>query len=396
MREVVIIGVGMHKFGKFLDLGLNDLGRVAIWNAVHDAGIDPKKIEAAYVGNSLGGLITGQEGVRGHVIMRNAGFSRIPVVNVEGACASSTIGLSEAWIAVGAGIYDVALAVGVEKMFLEDTAKSLAALATDSEISMLGNLGYMFAGGYAMSLRKYMKNYGWTQKHFAMVTSKNKYNGSLNPWAQHQQPMSVDEVLKSRTVAYPLTLYMCSTMADGASAVIICAKEKAKQFTSKPTPTIAACELYGIHWRDPDKPEDDDLGALRTPINKAYEHAGVGPKDLDVVEVHDAMSPAEMMRCVACGIYTAEDAPKWIEEERTTLKGQLPVNTSGGLAARGHPVGATGTAQIVELTWQLRGDAGQRQVPGRKGKGPKLALAQNSGGQVGGEQAAAAATILKI
>lgn len=399
MREVAIIGVGMHKFGKFLDLSMKDLGYVAIWNAIKDAGIDPKKIEAAYVGNSLGGLITGQEGVRGQTILRDAGFTGIPVVNVEGACASSTIGLREAWIAIAAGIHDVALVLGVEKMFLEDTSKSLAALATDSDMDMLGGLGFMFVGNYAMKLRKFMHKYGWTQEHFAKVAAKNKCNGALNPYAQYQQPITAEEVLKSRLVAYPLTLYMCSSMADGAAAVILCAKSKARRFTSRPLPTIAASELYCIHFDDPriegEKGESELIG-YGIPVKRAYERAGLGPKDMEIVEVHDAMSPAEMFRLVACDIFTPEEAPRWVEEERTSLKGPLPVNTSGGLAARGHPVGATGAAQICELVWQMRGEAGHRQVPGRGGKGPKVALAQNSGGNVGGGPAAAMGTILKL
>ncbi len=396
MREVAIIGVGMHKFGRFLDLTLKDLGRVAVWNAIHDAGIDPKLIQAAYVGNSLGGLITGQEGIRGQVILRDAGFTGIPVVNVEGACASSSIGLREAWIAIGAGIHDIALVLGVEKMFLEDTARSLSALAADSDMELLGGLGFQFVGNYAMNLRKFMGKYGWTQNHFAKVAVKNKYNGSLNPYAQFQKPMTMEEVLGSRVVAYPLTLFMCSTMADGAAALILCAKEIAHRFTSKPLPTIAACELYSMHFHDPREEDSGELAAYRIPISRAYERAGVGPKDLDVVEVHDAMSPGEMFRCVACGLFKPEDAPRYIDEGLTTLTGSIPVNTSGGLASRGHPVGATGAAMICELVWQLRGEAGKRQVPGKKGKGPRIALAQNSGGLVAGETAVSMGTILKL
>ncbi|MFC1917142.1 thiolase family protein [Chloroflexota bacterium] len=394
MREVAIIGVGMHKFGKFLDVSLRELGKVAVWNAIHDAGIDPKLIEAAYVGNSLGGLITGQEGIRGQVILRHAGFTRIPVVNVEGACASSTIGLREAWIAVAAGIHDVALVLGVEKMFLEDTSRSLAALAADSDIGFLGGMGFQFVGNYAMKLRKYMDKYGWTQRHFAMVSAKNKFNGSLNPYAQFQQPMTTEEVLNSRLIAYPLTIYMCSSMADGAAAVIVCAKEKASKITNNIPVNIAACELYSMHFEGPND-EHDEVGAYRIPVNRAYERAGVGPEDLDFLEVHDAMSPAEMIRCIACGIHSPEDAPRFVEEGRTALHGDIPVNPSGGLASRGHPVGATGAAQICELTWQLRGEAGERQVKGRDGKGPRVALAQNSGGHLGSETAVSMATILK-
>jgi len=241
-----------------------------------------------------------------------------------------------------------------------------------------------------------MEYYGWTQEQFARITAKNKYNGSLNPYAQFQKAMTMKEVLNSRMVCYPLTLYMCSSMADGAAAVILCAKDIARRYTSKPLPTIAASELYSMHFHDPRKGEAVELAAYRLPIQRAYERAGVGPEDLDVVEVHDAMAPGEMIRYVACGICAPEEAPRLVEEGGTSLTGRIPVNPSGGLAARGHPVGATGTAMIVELAWQLRGEAGKRQVTGRKGKGPKVALAQNSGGLVAGETAVSMGTILKL
>jgi len=400
MREVAIIGVGMHKFGKYLDLSLSDLGRVAIWNAIRDAGIDPRRIEAAYVGNVVGGIITGQEAVRGQVILHNSGFSGIPVVNVEGACASSAIAMREAMIAIGAGVYDMALAVGVEKLFCEDTSRTLLAMGQNSDVEVSGNLGFTFVSNYAMILRKCMKYYGWTQEQFAKVAVKNKYNGSLNPYAQFQKPMTIEEVLNSRVVSYPLTLYMCSSMGDGAAAAILCAKDVASKYSSQSPVTIAASVLRSIYFRDPrkDDPDADKLIGLRggysEPINMAYEQAGIGPEDIEVAEVHDAMSPAEMMRYVACSFCSPEDAPRLVEDETTTLTGSLPVNTSGGLAARGHPIGATGLAQIAELVWQLRGEAGPRQIPGRNGKGPKVALAQNSGGSIDGEPAASTGTIL--
>jgi len=400
MREVAVIGVGMHKFGKYIESSLSDLSRVAIWDAVHDAGIDPTKIEAAYVGNALGGIMTGQEAVRGQVIMLNSGFRNIPIVNVEGACASSAIALREAWIAAGAGLYDVAIAVGVEKLFCEDTSKMLLAMGQNSDVETSGKLGFTFVSNYAMILRKCMTYFGWTQEQFARVTAKNKYNASLNPYAQFQNPMSVEQILNSRMVSFPLTLFMCSSMADGAAAAIICAKDKVKQFTSKPPVTIAAAVLRSNYLRDPvkDGPEAYKLIGLRggyaESVTMAYEQAGLGPEDVEVAEVHDAMSPAEMMRYVACSFCKPEDAPKLVEDGITSLTGRLPVNTSGGLAQRGHPIGATGLAQIAELTWQLRGEAGKRQIPGKDGKGPKVALAQDSGGMIEGEPAANQATIL--
>jgi len=387
-REICIIGVGMHKFGKFLDRSLKDLTRVAVWNAIHDAGIDAKLIEAAYFANVLAGLTTGQEGIRGQVFLRDAGFEGIPIVNVESACASGTIALREAAIAIASGLYDVVLAVGAEKLYLDDTARSIQAMSTNTDVELMGGLGFQFTGSYAMSLHTYMKTCGWTQEHFAKVASKNKYNGSLNPFAQYQRPMSVEEILNSRLISWPLTLYMCSTMADGAASAIVCAKEVAHKICAKLPISISSCclqsgEVTGI----------DD--GQRHVADNAYETAGLGPKDIEVAEVHDAMAPGEMYRLEKLGLCKAEEAGKLVDEGCFTLNGRLPVNTSGGLAARGHPIGATGLAQIAELVWQMRGEAGLRQVRGRNSSYPKVGLAQNSGGYVEGSPAALTVTILK-
>lgn len=387
-REVAIIGVGMHKFGKFLDKGLKELTRVAVWNAIHDAGIDAKQIEAAYFANVLAGLITGQEAIRGHVFLRDAGFEGIPIVNVEGACASGSIALREAMIAVGAGLYDVALAVGAEKLYLDDTVKSIQAMSTNTDVELMGQLGFQFTGAYAMSLRKYMNKYGWTQEQFAKVASKNKTNGSLNPFAQYQKPMSVDEILNSRLIAWPLTLYMCSTMADGAAAAIVCAKEVAHKVSNRLPITIAASCL-----RSGEVTGEDD-GQVHV-ARDAYETAGLNPEDVEVAEVHDAMAPGEMFRIEKLGFCEAEEVGRLVDEGYFTLKGKLPVNTSGGLAARGHPIGATGLAQIAELVWQMRGEGGARQVKGRNSPYPRVCLAQNSGGYVEGSPAAVSVTILR-
>ena len=387
-REVCIVGIGMHKFGKFSDKSLKDLTRVAVWNAINDAGITPNLNEAAYFSNVLAGLITGQESVRGQVFLRDAGFEGIPIVNVEGACASGAIALREAMIAVGAGLYDVVLAVGAEKLYLEDTARSIKAMAANTDVEFMGGLGFQFTGNYAMALRKYMKEYGWTQEHFAKVASKNKYNGSLNPYAQYQKPMSVEEILNSRLIAWPLTLYMCSTMADGAAAAIVCAKEVAHTIGCKLPITIAACSL-----RSGEVTGEDD-GQKRT-AQDAFEMAGLGPQDIEVAEVHDAMAPGEMFRIEKLGFCRVEEIGRLVDEGYFSLRGELPVNTSGGLAARGHPIGATGLAQIAELLWQMRGQAGSRQIKGRNSSYPRVGLAQNSGGYVEGSAAALTVTILK-
>lgn len=386
-REVCVIGVGMHKFGKFIDEGLKELTGDAVWKAVHDADIDAKLIEAAYFSNSLAGLIMGQEAVRGHVFLRDAGFEGIPIANVEGACASGIIALQTAILSIAAGLYDVVLAVGAEKLFLDDTSQSIKAMATNTDVEFMGGLGFQFTANYAMKLRKYMKDYGWTQTHFAKVASKNKYNGSLNPMAQYQKPMSVEEILNSRVVVWPLTLYMCSTMADGSAAAIVCSKEVASKITKRQPINVAACRL-----RSGEVTGEDD--GQKHVAHDAYEMAGLGPEDIELAEVHDAMAPGEMFRIEKLGFAKAEDMGRLVDEGYFALNGNLPVNTSGGLASRGHPVGATGLAQINELVLQLRGEADKRQVKGRNSDIPKIALAQNSGGNVGNATAALTVTIL--
>ncbi len=387
MRDVVIIGVGMTPFGKFLDKSLNDLGLVAVWNAIRDANVPPKDIEVAYVGNCLAGLITGQEGIRGQVILNYAGFSGLPIVNVENACATGGTALKGAWMEVALGTHDVALALGVEKMYLADTAKSLKAMAGASDIE-LANTGFQFTAPYAFRVSKYMKKYGATKEHFAKVVVKNSYNGSLNPYAQYRKPLSVDDVLNSRLVSDPLHLYMCCSIGDGAAAAIVCTKEIAKKYTDKPLAHIAAISLRSGMIRPP---ECDTVPSIRTlTAGKAYEQAGIGPEDIDVAEIHDAMAPAEILRYEEFGFCKAGEGIAMIEEGRTSLTGDIPVNPSGGLVARGHPVAATGLAQVAEIVWQFRGEAGERQVAN-----PKVGLCEDSGGWLGEDNAACCVIILK-
>ncbi|MEK7847741.1 MAG: thiolase family protein [Chloroflexota bacterium] len=386
MREVVVIGVGLHPFGKYLDKGLKELGREAVWRAIEDAGCSLKDIQVAYVSNALAGLITGQEGVRGEVVLRDAGFSGIPIINVENACASASTAFRGAWLEVASGMADVSLALGVEKLYCEDTRQSIKALAADSDLE-LGRLGFQFTAYYAMELKKYMQRSGATTRHFAQVVVKNSYNGSLNPYAQHRRPLSIEEVLGSRVIAEPLTLYMCSSMGDGAAAAILCAREVAPRFTSGPLVTVGACCLRSGMFR---RPGEEGPSSATLTAQQAYKMAGVGPEDINVCEVHDAMAPAELMIYEELGFCGPNEGPMLIEQGATTLKGRIPVNTSGGLAAKGHPVGATGLAQISEIVWQLRGQAGPRQV-----ERARVGMVHNVGGFVEWDNAASTITILK-
>ena len=387
MRKVVVLGVGMHPFGKFLEKSLMDLGREAIWNAIEDAGIPPQKIEVAYVGNSLGGLVTGQEGIRGQVILRDSGLSGLPVINVENACASGTTAFRGAWMEVASGVHDVALAVGVEKLFLPDTAESIRILAADSDIR-LRDFGFQFTAHYAMKLRKLMETYGWTKQNFAQVAVKNSHNASMNPYAQNRKKLTAEAVLNSRLIAEPLHLFMCAPMGDGAGAAILCTEEIARRYTSKPLIEVSACALRSGSFQDPKA--TSTLNAITLTANKAYEIAGIGPEDVQVAEVHDAMSPVELYHYEELGFCAKGEGARLLEEGRTQITGDIAVNPSGGLAGRGHPVAATGMAQVAEIVWQLRGEAGDRQV-----FEPKVGLVQTSGGYVEDDTAAAAIIILK-
>ncbi|HEY97599.1 MAG TPA: thiolase family protein [Dehalococcoidia bacterium] len=384
MRDVVIVGVGMTRFGKFLERSLPDLGREAIWKAVGDANIPPKDIQIAYVANSIGYQLTELKGTIGQHVLAAAGFFGIPIINVENACSSGSTALRSACLEVASGNFDVALALGVEKLFCDNTARSSEAMASGTPYA---KFGFMFPALYSMNLKKWMEKYGITQRQFAKVAVKNSKNGALNPNAQFRKPLSIDDVLNSRVIAYPLTLYMCSTMGDGAAAAIVCTRDKARKYTTKPLVEVAACELVSGTVTIPNQPHEPlEARAARL----AYQKAGVGPEDVDVAEVHDGMAPAELMLYEELGLCREGEGGRMIDEGLTEITGKIPVNPSGGLAAKGHPVGATGLAQIAEIVWQLRGEAGERQV-----NDPKVGLTENAGGWVIDDNAACAVTILK-
>jgi acetyl-CoA acyltransferase len=392
MREVAIIGVGAHPTGQFTDKSIKDLAYPAIWGALEDAGVGPADIEVAYVGNSLAGLLTGQEGVRGQVVLQHSGITGIPVVNVENACASAATALRGAWLEVASGAADVAIAVGVEKMFVGDTARTIGALSSVSELD-LSQMGMQFTTSYAIhpkiNLKAKMQEYGWTSADFAKPAVKNSFNGSLNPLAQHRRPLSIEQVVQSRIVVDPLTLFMCASISDGAAAAVVCAADMAARFTGKTPIRIASCVLRSGVYRLPDDRRPD---SATTTAQAAYEQAGIGPQDLQAIELHDAMAPAELMLYERLGLCRPGEGPKLIDDGTTTLRGRVPVNPSGGLCSRGHPVGATGLLQIAELVWQMRGEAGQRQIEKR----PKVAMAQNQGGLLLGQDSAVySVTILK-
>jgi acetyl-CoA acetyltransferase len=400
----------MTRFGKYLDRGLKDLAREAVEGALASAGVDKGALQVAVVGNAAAGLITGQEMIRAQVVLRELGIGGIPMINTENACASSSTALHLAWLYVASGMCDIALALGVEKLSHEDKRRSFAAIgaAVDVEaVQMLiaqmqadqkdkpageasegggaGQSRSLFMDIYAAVARYHMRRYGTTKEQFGRVAVKNHFNGSLNPHAQYRERYTLQEVLDSPLVTEPLTRLMCSPIGDGAAAAVLCAGDKARQFTTKPV-WIKASSLGSGQDHGPDEP-----GIAERVSKAAYEMSGIGPDEIDLAEVHDASAPAELILYEELGFCAPGEGGRLIDSGDVSLEGKLPVNTSGGLIAKGHPIGATGVAQIYELFLQLRGEAGERQV-----KGAKVGLTENGGGMVRNELAATSVHILTV
>ncbi|HBX24185.1 MAG TPA: thiolase [Desulfotomaculum sp.] len=386
-REVAVIGTGMTRFGKHPDKSIKELAREATWKAIKDAGVNPRDINVIYCGNAVDGLLSGQEDVRGQVVMRYVGLAGKPIINTPNACASASTAFREAWLAIASGLYDIALAVGFEKLYVGDTAKTTRALATCTDVEIEGNLGVFFPGLYAMDVKRYMYETGCTREQLAKITVKNHKNGCLNPHAQIQHEVTVEEVLNSRMIADPITLYMCSPIGDGAAAAILCSDKIARRFRSDPI-RIAGIGMTSGGYQDIAvdriKPTATELAA-----KEAFEIAGLGPEDINLAEIHNAFSPAEFIYFEQIGFCRRGEAPRYLEEGRTEINGSIPINTSGGLESKGHPVGATGLAMIHEVVNQLRGNAGPRQV-----QSPKVGLIHNGGGLIGGDVAAMCVHIL--
>lgn len=379
-----VAGVGMHPFGRFPDRTLRDLGGTAVLAALDDAGIEPKAVDAAFVANSLGGALTGQQMIRGQTVLRDVGINGIPVVNVENACAGGSTALYEAVTAVRAGRARCALALGVEKMYVGDRGATLKALESAGDVAVVGGLGLQFTAVYAMRLRERIDRGELELRHLVDMTIKNHRHGVSNPYAQFRQEVTAEQVSNSPRIADPLTLLMCSAIGDGAAAAVVVPDRSAL-----PSGRVAV-EVRASQLR---------MGAIGSAVGApvatvcaeaAYAEAGTGPQDIDVFEVHDAMAPGELVYYEDLGLCAKGGAGALLDSGATALGGRTPVNPSGGLSARGHPVAATGLAQIAELVWQLRGEAGERQVAGAR-----IGLAQNSGGWLEGEAAACAVHVLQ-
>lgn len=399
--NVYVIGAAMTPFGKYPERGLKSLAAEAITAALEDAGIQSGAVQAAYMGNAAASVITGQVLIPGQTVLRGLGIGQIPVVNVENACATSATAFQQAVEMVRLGAYDLVLVVGYEKLYHDDKARTFSVFkgavdveALDQVLAGLKASGGDAAGGrqrslfmdlYARMARQHMERYGSTARHFAMVSAKNSRHGALNPYAQFREELTVDEVLAAPVVAPPLTLPMCSPIGDGAAALVIASESAVRRLGAERAVRVRASVLAS-GW---DYTDDDTETVPEYAARLAYETAGLGPSDIDVVELHDASAPAELIYYEHLGFAKRGEGMKLIEDGTTSLGGRRPVNPSGGLLRKGHPIGASGAAQIYELVTQLRGEAGARQVAGAK-----AALAENGGGMLGADVAAIVVSVL--
>ncbi len=374
MRDVAVIGVGMNKWGELWEKSLREIFVEAALLALDDAGVD--KIDSLYVGSMSSGLFVGQEHLAS-LLADYLGQAPVPAVRVESACASGGLALRMGFIEVASGMSDIVLVGGVEKMTDVNGHEATYALGTAADQEYECYHGVTFPGLYALIARAHMEKYGTTREQLAMVAVKNHANGSLNPLAQYPFKITVDAVLHSVLVADPLRVLDCSPITDGAAAVVLCPLDLARKLkkplikisgSGQATDSIALSSRQDITW----------IESTHQAAKRAYAMAGKKPEDIQVVEVHDCFTIAEICVIEALGLVEKGKGGRAVEEGLTSLQGKIPVNTSGGLKAKGHPVGATGVAQAIEIIKQLREDAGPRQV-----KGARVGLTQNMGGSGG-------------
>ncbi len=369
MREVAVIGCGMTKFGELWDKSLRDIFVEAALQAIDDAHVD--KLDSMYVGAMTPGLFVGQEHI-GALMADYLGVSPIPALRVESACCSGGMALRMGFFEIASGNSDVVLCGGVEKM--TDGADATYALATAADQEYEVYHGVTFPGLYAMIAKAHMHRYGTTREQLAAVSVKNHHNGSLNPKAQFQNVITIEQVIKATLVADPLTILDSSPVSDGAACVILVSMDVAKKLQKPPVKILgtgAATDTLAL-----DKREDiTALKAVRVSAEAAYKMAGLKPTDVNLVEVHDCFTIAEICIIEELGLVEKGKGGSFTEQGHTSLSGKIPVNPSGGLKSKGHPVGATGIAQVVEVVEQLRGNADKRQV-----KNAKIGLTQNMGG----------------
>ena len=365
LRTVHVVSAGMIRFAKYAERSLAELGQEAVLRCLKQSDVPRSRIQAAYCGTATGGMLAGQR------ILRDLGLTGIPIVNVENACSAGSAAFREAWIAIAAGLYDVALVIGVEKL----TRFGGGTIPLETEDFEVGQ-GMVMPALYAMRARRYMHDFDITAGDLALVMVKNRKFGALNAFAQYQKPVTVEEIRNARMIAEPFTLLHCCPTGDGAAAVILCSDQVVKQFTTRSIRVLGSHLTSGvmISQRDMTSPEITVRCA-----RELYEESGIGPEDIDVAEVHDAFTIAEIMYYEALGFAPHGEGIGLLKDGQTGNGGRIPVNPSGGLLSKGHPLGATGIAQIVEAFWQLRGEAGARQV-----SGATVALTHTTGGGISG------------
>lgn len=372
MKKVGVVGIGHGKFGVRSDASLRELAFEAVKACLDDAGIPLKEVDSMVTGIAGDEFALGlQPSAQVHDYI---GFHPKPNYRVEGACATGSMALRTGIMNVASGLADVVLVVGVEKMTEVPTSTATEIMGKAGDSIWEYPFGTTFPGYYAMIANAHMAEYGTTEEQLAMVSVKNHYYGSLNPYAQMQKAIDLQKALTSFTVAYPLKLYDCSLITDGAAAVIIASEERAKAISKKPI-WIVGSGLATDTLRLNDRKSLTSILAAREAAKTAYKMAGVGPADIDVATVHDCFTIAEIVAYEDLGFCEKGEGGKLIEAKETYVGGRIPVNVDGGLKSKGHPIGATGVSMAIEITKQLRGEAGERQV-----KNAEIGLAHNVGG----------------
>lgn len=409
-ETVYIAGVGMTPFGKQLDKSIKDLTRDAVTSALKDAGCEARALQGAFFANCTQGHLEGQDMIRGQIALRSMGIQHIPVINVENACASASSALHLAIQYVRAGAADIVLAVGAEKMFSADKARTLSVFdgAWDVHDKEAGTARLLAMGEgvevpegstsprpysvfmdiYAAMGRMHMREYGSTQRHFAAVSAKNHRHSVHNPLSQYREAYTIEEILAAPPITFPLTLPMCSPISDGAAAAVVCSEAGLARLNGSRRRAVRVLASVIVTGSDRAPAQLADHLVRKGSVD-AYRIAGVGPRDISVAEVHDASAIGEVIQVEALGLCALGEGGLAAERGDTSIGGRIPVNTSGGLESKGHPIGATGLGQVYELVSQLRGEAGARQVDGAR-----IAIAENGGGLHGVEEAVACLTIL--
>ena len=381
MRDVYVVGVGMTPLGRHLDKRLRDLGKIACYSALKDAGLEPKDIQAGFCGNALAPAIQGETGV-GQNVYWEVGINKIPILNIENACCSGSSAFREAWLTVASGLYDVAMAVGVEKTYTE---KGGMLDIGKPDLDLM--LGLVLPAHFAFVANRYIQDFGISKEDLALVAVKNRFHGSLNPYSQFREPVTAEEVIQSPMISDPLTRLSCCPLSDGAAAAILVSKEKAEKLGKKIV-KVAASILQSGSYDNPMNLSNWDLNIRAS--EEAYNRAGIGPEDIDLAEVHDCFTISELVHYESLGFANKGEGVRLLKDKSTYIGGKVPFNVSGGLLAKGHPVGCTGVAQIVEAVWQLRGEANKRQV-----ENARVAMTHTMGGVKEGDCKAVTINILK-